>query len=211
MRRSLSFTADSKTDKETRFWSFGDQVHLPSHHGAVLPLASFNHISREVLSVEKSLKFYRDILGFQEIPRPGFDCDGAWLWGYGVSVHLVETSCPDKRRDVLKRRISHFTSCLPRVDHIAFVTNNTGFIQKILDSERVYYKRFDPPGTNIVQLFFFDPDGNVIEVSNCAPPIGEVRCEQKSSSPTSSQEDHPSIPGSEESDISSSVSDTPSF
>ncbi|RYH23449.1 hypothetical protein EON65_17745 [archaeon] len=39
-------------------------------------MASFNHVSREVLSLEKSKRFYIDILGFHEIPRPPFDCDG---------------------------------------------------------------------------------------------------------------------------------------
>ena len=38
--------------------------------------------------------------------------------------------------------------------------------------------------TGIHQLFFFDPDGNAIEVSNCAPPIGETRCAMNKSSST---------------------------
>ena len=28
----------------------------------------------------------------------------------------------------------------------------------------------------IEQMFLFDPDGNVIEISNCAPPVGQTTC-----------------------------------
>lgn len=44
-----------------------------------LPLASLNHISVVCRSLESSLSFYRDVLGFIQIRRPGsFDFDGAW-------------------------------------------------------------------------------------------------------------------------------------
>jgi hypothetical protein len=47
--------------------------------GGVLPLASLNHISIVCRSVEESLRFYTDVLGFVPIRRPGsFDFDGAW-------------------------------------------------------------------------------------------------------------------------------------
>ena len=43
------------------------------------PLASLNHISIVCRSVEASLRFYTDVLGFVPIRRPGsFDFDGAW-------------------------------------------------------------------------------------------------------------------------------------
>lgn len=47
--------------------------------GGVLPLASLNHISIVCRSVEESLRFYTDVLGFVPIRRPGsFNFDGAW-------------------------------------------------------------------------------------------------------------------------------------
>jgi catechol-2,3-dioxygenase len=47
--------------------------------GGVLPLASLNHISIVCRSVEESLRFYTDVLGFVPIRRPGsFDFSGAW-------------------------------------------------------------------------------------------------------------------------------------
>jgi extradiol dioxygenase family protein len=101
-----------------------------------LPLSSFNHIAREVLNLEKSRHFYCDILGFNIVPRPHFECEGYWLFGYGLSLHLVETSDRASRKIVLQSRIKHFSGFLPRVDHIAFITSDLSAIQKILDNVR---------------------------------------------------------------------------
>ena len=84
-----------------------------------------------------------------------------------------------KRQEVLKNRKEHFTTSLPTVDHIAFITNNTSFVENLLINEKVFYRRFDPKDTNIIQLFIFDPDGNVIEVSSCGIPIGEIQCQNQ--------------------------------
>ena len=58
------------------------------------------------------------------------------------------------------------------MDHIAFTSDDLGSIKQLLDKEKVFYKEDSPAQTGIQQLFFFDPDGNVLEVSNCAPQIG---------------------------------------
>lgn len=163
-------------------WTFMD---LDGTSSVRLPLASFNHIAREVLSLEKSRVFYVEILGFRETVRPPFDCEGYWLWGYGLSLHLVMTSCPEERKEIKRNRIKHFTKSLPRVDHIAFVTNDLQAIKSNLDKHKVFYKEECPKDTGIRQIFFFDPDGNVIEVSNCAPPIGQMRCPE-----TPADQDH---------------------
>eukprot|EP01035_Chromulina_nebulosa_P019446 gene19446-25326_t len=114
-------------------------------------------------------------LGFTEVPRPPFDCDGYWLFGYGLSLHLVATTVPEYRRQLKRTRIEHFSTALPQVDHMAFITDDLADIQKILDEEKVYYKADEPGKIGIKQIFFFDPDGNVIEVSNCQPEW--VNCE----------------------------------
>lgn len=141
-----------------------------------IPMTAFNHVSREVLSLEKSKRFYVDILGFEVIPRPPFDCEGYWLYGHGLNLHLVATSVPSERKKVKVARIQHFSSALPRVDHIAFLTSDIDKVREVMDHHQVYYKYETPAGTGIRQIFLFDPDGNVIEISNCAPPVGETSC-----------------------------------
>ena len=142
-----------------------------------LPIASFNHIAREVFSLEKSKNFYVDILGFEIVPRPMFDSEGYWLYGYGLSLHLVSTKVPEERKVTKKVRIKHFSTQLPTVDHIAFVSNDIKTVKGILDKAKVYYKHEILKSAGIEQLFFFDPDGNVLEISNCAPEVGSTTCD----------------------------------
>jgi len=141
-----------------------------------LPMAAFNHIGREVLDVEISKKFYCHILGFESIPRPDLGCDGVWLSGYGLNLHLVQTKFPGYRKDLRSRRIDHFSKALPRVDHIAFTTQDLTTIRNALYEANVFLKEEEPKETGIKQIFLFDPDGNVIEISNCGPNVGEVTC-----------------------------------
>ncbi|KAE8810066.1 hypothetical protein D1007_13273 [Hordeum vulgare] len=81
--------------------------------GGVLPLSSLNHISIVCTSVKESLDFYMNVLGFTPIRRPGsFDFDGAWLFNYGVGVHLLQS----EHRESLpaKKEIN------PKDNHISF-------------------------------------------------------------------------------------------
>ncbi|KAH9326743.1 hypothetical protein KI387_006921, partial [Taxus chinensis] len=60
-----------------------------------LPLTCLNHISLVCNSVEESINFYENVLGFVPIQRPGsFNFDGAWLFNYGVGIHLLQCNNP---------------------------------------------------------------------------------------------------------------------
>ncbi len=69
------------------------------------PIVSFNHMSREVLDYELSRDFYCGVLGFIEIPRPAFENEGVWLYGFGLSLHLIKSRYPQKRLLLKGRRI----------------------------------------------------------------------------------------------------------
>lgn len=160
-------------------WTLSDAMETSHHKARKFPLSAFNHVSREVLDLEKSKKFYCDNLGFQVIPRPPFDAEGYWLYGNNLNLHLIQTKVPHQRKKVKVARIQHFSSALPTVDHIAFLTTDIEAVREILDSEHVYYKMEESKVAGIRQIFLFDPDGNVIEISNCAPPIGETTCHKR--------------------------------
>ncbi|KAK3011912.1 hypothetical protein RJ639_011062, partial [Escallonia herrerae] len=128
-----------------------------------LPLMALNHVSRLCRSVEDSVDFYTRALGFVKIERPeALDFDGAWLFNYGVGIHLVQSR--DEER-------------LPRADHLDPMDNHISFQckdmeameQKLKDLEIEYMKRTlqDENGATIDQLFFNDPDGFMIEICNC--------------------------------------------
>jgi catechol 2,3-dioxygenase-like lactoylglutathione lyase family enzyme len=159
-------------------WILSDALEKHKHTGKQFPVSSFNHIAREAIDVEKSKNFYCDILGFRPIPRPPLGVEGYWLFGNNLMLHLIQTKNVEDREAIKAARIKDFSHRLPGVDHIAFLTTNLQAIREILDSEEAYYKYAEPAKdvTGIKQIFLFDPDGNVVEISNCAPPVGEISC-----------------------------------
>lgn len=119
-----------------------------------------------------------------QIPRPPFENDGVWLYGFGVSIHLIKTLYPEKRKLLKGRRLEHFEGALPNVDHVAFVTSDINSVETQLVDHNVFYKRvseshveqaapvvslplthgtwvwllqFDSEHMGIHQIFLFDP------------------------------------------------------
>ncbi|PAN17504.1 hypothetical protein GQ55_3G128300 [Panicum hallii var. hallii] len=130
--------------------------------GGVLPLASLNHISIVCRSVEESLRFYTDVLGFVPIRRPGsFDFDGAWLFNYGIGIHLLQSEDPGSLPE--KREIN------PKDNHISFQCESMTAVERRLKELGIPYVQrcVEEGGINVDQIFFHDPDGFMIEICNC--------------------------------------------
>ncbi len=124
-----------------------------------LPIESVNHIARVVRDLDASLAFYRDVLGFRPLHRPDFGFPGAWLYNYGVQIHLIAAE-PFETRDA---QISI------RADHVAFHVLDTDVVERLLDAHGIQYKSNYVADSDVTQLFFHDPDGNHIEIGTYAP------------------------------------------
>ncbi|CAK9329585.1 unnamed protein product [Citrullus colocynthis] len=127
-----------------------------------LLIKSVNHISIVCSSVEKSLEFYQKVLGFYPVKRPAsFTFHGAWLYNYGIGIHLLQSDDPDNMPN--KRVIN------PKDNHLSFQSENMAITEKQLKEMRIEYVKceVEDDGIFIDQLFFHDPDGLMIEVCNC--------------------------------------------
>ncbi|KAG4980888.1 hypothetical protein JHK82_034134 [Glycine max] len=125
-----------------------------------LPLLSLNHVSFVCKSVSESVKFYEDVLGFLLIKRPSsFKFEGAWLFNYGIGIHLLES----EKVPVKKREIN------PKENHISFQCSDMKVIMQKLDAMKIEYVTavVEEGGIKVDQLFFHDPDGYMIEICNC--------------------------------------------
>ncbi|MED6192458.1 Glyoxylase I 4 [Stylosanthes scabra] len=142
--------------------------------GNPLQLKSLNHISLVCRSVEESMDFYQNVLGFFPIRRPGsFDFDGAWLFGFGIGIHLLQAEEPEKLPK--KKEIN------PKDNHISFQCESMEAVEKKLKEMEIDYvrARVEEGGIQVDQLFFHDPDGFMVEICNCEclpviPLVGEV-------------------------------------
>ncbi|KAF5739102.1 putative lactoylglutathione lyase [Tripterygium wilfordii] len=139
-----------------------------------LHLKSLNHISLLCRSVEESINFYQNVLGFVPIRRPGsFNFDGAWLFGYGIGIHLLQSEDPEKMPK--KHEIN------PKDNHISFQCESMGAVEKKLKEMGINHVRamVEEGGIHVEQLFFHDPDGFMIEICDCdnlpvVPLAGEM-------------------------------------
>eukprot|EP00245_Coleochaete_scutata_P016002 TRINITY_DN731_c0_g1_i1.p1 TRINITY_DN731_c0_g1~~TRINITY_DN731_c0_g1_i1.p1 ORF type:complete len:212 (+),score=29.07 TRINITY_DN731_c0_g1_i1:304-939(+) len=129
-----------------------------------LPLRSLNHISITCRSLSKSMDFYECVLGFMQVKRPdaALSCDGAWLFNYGVGVHLLKGDDLVHRRP-LKKEIN------PQSDHLSFQSDDLGEAENRLREFGITFvkRTVSEGGISITQIFFHDPDDNMIEVCNC--------------------------------------------
>uniref|UniRef100_A0ACD5TRL8 Uncharacterized protein n=1 Tax=Avena sativa TaxID=4498 RepID=A0ACD5TRL8_AVESA len=138
-------------------------VNTAAAQGGGLRLASLNHISVVCRSLESSLAFYCDVLGFFPIRRPGsFDFDGAWLYNFGIGIHLLQAEDPES---LLPKK----TEIDPKDNHISFTCESLEVVQRRLKEMGFQFvqRRVVEGGIHVDQLFFHDPDGFMIEVCTC--------------------------------------------
>jgi catechol 2,3-dioxygenase-like lactoylglutathione lyase family enzyme len=149
---------------------------VPFAHDDPLPLATFDHMTREVASVDVSAEFYISVLGMKETPRPMFEQEGRWMYGHGLALHLIQSHRPSRRRELHAARVAHFSQWMPSVDHFAFVIQEGVSLDPIearLRGAGVVMKRFKTP---LDQIMLLDPDGNVVEIASCGNVEGQSRC-----------------------------------
>ena len=128
-----------------------------------LPISAVHHISHVVRDLDATRSFYRDLLGFREIRRANFDFAGAWLFNYGVQIHLIENKSLDRERGDIQSR----------ADHVALHSDDIAAVEATLTDRGIAFKKSVVPETNITQLFIHDPDGNTVEFGNypATPPF----------------------------------------
>ncbi|KAL3747642.1 hypothetical protein ACJRO7_016445 [Eucalyptus globulus] len=127
-----------------------------------LQLKSLNHISLVCRSLERTVDFYQKVLGFVPVRRPGsFDFEGAWLFNYGIGIHLLQAEDP--------HQMPAAGGINPKDSHISFQCESMATVEKKLEEMEIEYvkSRVEEGGIYVDQIFFHDPDGLMIEVCNC--------------------------------------------
>jgi catechol 2,3-dioxygenase-like lactoylglutathione lyase family enzyme len=116
--------------------------------------AKLHHVSRQTQNLEETRRFYVEVLGFKELSRPGFNFPGAWLYGSGIQIHLIDEPY-------------HKTEgpANPRENHVAFQIEDPDAAEETLKSHGIEYRR-QKSLTGNEQIFFRDPEGWMVELGN---------------------------------------------
>ena len=130
---------------------------------------TFDHFALSVKDVDRSAKFYKNVLKLQEITNrtkiPGI----RWLsLDEGKELHLISILGGDIK--------------VNKAVHLGLATPKFDYVIKTLDELKITYS--DWPGVartinkredGVKQIYFQDPDGYWIEVNNVSAPVLVVR------------------------------------
>jgi catechol 2,3-dioxygenase-like lactoylglutathione lyase family enzyme len=120
-----------------------------------------DHVNIRTNRLGDMRRFYVEVVGLEDGPRPDFRFGGAWLYcGDRAAVHLVETRKAHAGED-------------PKLEHFAFRTTDVPATIARLEKASVAYEVVDRPDLGVLQLNIHDPDGNHIELA--FPPTESAR------------------------------------
>jgi len=125
-----------------------------------------HHVNLATTDVSAMNKFYRDVLDMQTIPDmgrtrvrdQGYPGDVAFVTDGAIQMHIAEK---DMNIGFRTGKVVN-----PVQDgHIAFRTDDLEAFKRHLEDKGIKYSDYgDWAMTGWKQIFFYDPDGNVVEV-----------------------------------------------
>lgn len=122
-----------------------------------MKITQLNHVALHVADLDASVRFYRDVLGLAELPRPAFDFPGAWFAigpaDAGQELHLIARSPKEGG-----------AYSVPRERHWAMRVEDMDAAAETLRRHGVAFQPPKPRPDGALQVFLRDPDGHVVEL-----------------------------------------------
>jgi catechol 2,3-dioxygenase-like lactoylglutathione lyase family enzyme len=132
-----------------------------------MTVLSLNHYSIRTTDLERSGRFYQDVLGLSPGPRPPFSFPGLWLYGGDGTalLHLIGVSPGDNA--VLADYLGEGSNARGggAIDHIAFFCADFDLVKHRLTELQVAFRERQVPLLALRQLFVTDPHGVVLELN----------------------------------------------
>ncbi len=118
------------------------------------------HVAIKTADLALTRRFYLEVLGLQEMPRPDFGYPGAWLGlpGPGPIFHIYAGGPALGPSGIAPKGTA-------AIDHVSLTASGyRGFIAR-LEAHGVPFREFIVPGTPLWQLFAYDPSGVQLELT----------------------------------------------
>jgi glyoxylase I family protein len=133
---------------------------------AGMEITAIHHTALTVKDIERSRKFYREILSLKEIPRPPFDFPGAWFQvGDAQELHLIVHGPATFREKPLDTRDVHFAVRVPGFQAAVEFLRAQGY-REDAEPDDPHRMIVQPHATaGYPQIYICDPDRHVIEIN----------------------------------------------
>ena len=115
-------------------------------------ISGMNHFTVLAKDLDATVRFYVNLLGLAQGPRPDLGFPGAWLYvGDSAVLHIIAgREIPVEPAGVL--------------DHMAFSAKGLPQVTTRLDAEGIRYELRRQRGVGTWQLFCHDPNGAKVEL-----------------------------------------------
>jgi len=131
-----------------------------------MPITHMQHFMVLAKDLEKTRAFYCDVLGLRTGPRPPFKFKGLWIYAGDVAcIHVGERASYDETSRTAANPADPVDHGSGSVDHIAFSATHYDELVASFTKHGVSYRATQVPGSDLRQLFVFDPDGIQIEIN----------------------------------------------
>lgn len=131
-----------------------------------MPLTDLNHYFVRANDLERSKRFYCEVLGFEVMPRPDFPFPGYWLGVNGkIQVHMGPHGIANQDLYYLGTSTRSATDNSGIVDHIAFLAEAPEQFAKKFETLGLASRKRYFPEFKLFQMFVKDPDGLTIELN----------------------------------------------
>jgi len=135
-----------------------------------------HHVAHESEDVQRASEFYQQVLGFKELELPEKFGPFQVVWlelPPSYALHLIERDLKSRLPEspfVVPNDANADPSALWRGHHLSFRVSDYDGAIKILKERNVQYFEKTQQDGKVKQAFFFDPDGNGLEIGNWPVP-----------------------------------------
>ena len=113
----------------------------------------FTHVSINAPDLDESVRFYQDLFGMEEVPAPDFPFPIRWLRVGDLQLHLVEGEEAAPGAHHFGLEVDDFEAVYRKARERG-IMYESGYFSKMYEL---------PDGA--VQLYLYDPAGNMVEVN----------------------------------------------